>query len=61
MASEQRMTQAITQAANEDIRTVIMAVREAETLNDNARLIQTAPQMGGPTIKQLTFNWKMPN
>ena len=35
-----------------------MAVRDAETLVDNARPIQTAPAMDGSALKQPIFDWK---
>ena len=52
MTYEQIMTLSITQAA-------IMAVREVDTHFNNARLMQTLPRMGGPTLEQQTFDWKM--
>ena len=59
MASEQSMTQAITPAAIEAAKAAIMTFREAQTQIDDARLIQTAPRMGTPTLKQPMFNWKI--
>ena len=53
------MSQAITQAATKANKAVIMAVREAETPINKAILIQTALRMGGPTLKQQMFDWKM--
>ena len=44
MASEQNMTQAITQAAIEDTKAAIMAVREAEDPVNSRRPVYIAPR-----------------
>ena len=61
MAFEQSLTQTIMQAAMEATKAVLMVVREAETLAGNARPIQKVPRMGGPALKQPTFDWKIPD
>ena len=38
---------------------IIMAVRDADNMTNNARPIHTTPRFGGPTLKQLTFDWKV--
>ena len=53
------MIQAITQEAIEATNGVILTVREADTLINNVRLIQTTPGMGSPNLKQPTFSWEM--
>ena len=46
------------EAVSKTTKAMIMTVREAETWVSNARLIQTVSRIGGPTLKQLTFDCK---
>ena len=52
------MTQAIIQAAIDDTKVAIMAVREVDNLVNNGILIHTSPRSGVSTLKQPTFHWK---
>ena len=54
MASEQIMSKAITRTVAEATRIAIIAMAEAqmERTHDGS-----GPKVGGPTMKQLTFNW----
>ena len=54
MASEQIMSKVITRAVAESTRIAIQTMVEAQV----ERMHNTSgPKIGGPTMKQLTFNW----
>ena len=54
MAAEQKMTQAIMEAA----KVVLMAVRGADNLVNSARNVKTMPRSGSPVLRQPIFDWK---
>ena len=61
MATEQSMTQMIMQAAIKGTKSVIMVVREADNLVNNAKPIQAMPRSSSPVLRQPTFDWKASN
>ena len=52
MPAEQGMRKAITQAAIKAAKSEVMAVREANNLDKNARPIYTTPGAGSPALRQ---------
>ena len=60
MASDQSMTQAITQAAIEATKVAIMAVREVEGPIES-RPVHVVPRKRWPALRQPTFDWKAQN
>ena len=59
MAVKQTMTQAISQAAVDTIKAVILAVREVDTPVNNAKLVHAALRSGSLALCKPTFNWKV--
>ena len=58
MASEQMMSEAITRAVAEATRVALQTVAEVQA----ERTQNTAgPKLGGPAMKQWTFNWEAPD
>ena len=58
MASEQMMSEAITRAVVEATRVALQTIVEARVeRTQNA----AGPKLGSPTMKQPTFNWKVPD
>ena len=55
MAAKQRMMQAITQAAIEAAKVVIIAVKEAENAVNTVRPVPVIPRAGSPALKQPSF------
>ena len=56
--AEQMMSEVITRAMVEATRVVLQMMAEAQAQRtQNA----TGPKLGGPTLKQPTFNWKAPD
>ena len=53
------MTQAITQAAIEAAKVVIMAVRQAHNLVNNVAPMHTMPGLVGPVLRQPAYDWKL--
>ena len=52
------MMQAITQTAIQAAKAAKIAVSEADNSVNTARPVQVMPRMGGPVLKQPTFDWK---
>ena len=58
MTSEQMMSEAIARAVAEATRIVLQTMVEAQTeRTQNA----TGPKLGGPTLKQPSFDWEAPD
>ena len=54
MATDQMMSEAITKAVAEATRVAIQAMEEAQAEQTHNT---AGPKIGGPTIKQPTFDW----
>ena len=61
MVSKQNMTQAMMQAAIEDTKGPIMAIRETEIPVNTKGQALILPIASGPVLKQPTINWKSPD
>ena len=57
MASDQSMTQAITQGTIKAVKAVMMTVREAEGPTRSRRPMHTVPRINRPESKQPTLDW----
>ena len=53
------LTKAITQAIIEAAKAAIMAVTETDGSTKCRKVAQAVPKAGEPTLRQLTFNWKV--
>ena len=52
------MTQTITETAVEATKAAIMVYRESDSLVNYTSSIHSIPRLGGPPLRQPTFDWK---